>query len=121
MGIFDKLFKKRKFKNPEEDFVITITDKLIRVEHPNRKAEHVSWNNIQEIKLINTDSGPLLPDIWLALIGEEDGCLIPHGAKGFDEIYDIVSKYEGFNFEEAIKSFTTAGNAEFHLWTRKSS
>ena len=121
MGIFNKLFKKKKSKNPEEDFIITITDKLIRVEHPDRKTEQVFWNNIQEIKLINTDSGPWLLDIWLALFGKEDGCLIPQGAKGFDEVYDIVSKYEGFNFEEASKSFTTTENAEFHLWTRKPS
>ncbi len=119
MGFFDNLFKKRKPKNPEDDFHVTITDTLIRVEHPVRKTEQVLWENIQEIKLINTNQGPWLPDVWLALLGEEDGCLIPQGVKGFDEVYDIVSKYDGFNFENAIKSMTCTDNAEFNLWTKK--
>ena len=104
---------------PEDAFVITITEELIKIEHPDRKTEQVLWDNIQVIKLINTDQGPWLPDVWLALIGKEDGCLIPQGAKGFDEIYNIVSKYSNFDFANAIKSMTCTDNAEFHLWSRE--
>ena len=119
MSFFDRLFKKAKPKIPEDDFTVTITGKFIKVEHPQRKTEQVLWENIKQIKLINTDQGPWLPDIWLALLGDEDGCLIPQGAKGFDEVYDIVSKYEGFNFENFIKSMSCTDNAEFDLWTKK--
>ena len=98
---------------------MTITDKFIRVEHPRRKTEQVLWENIQQIKLINTDQGPWSPDVWLALLGNEDGCLIPQGAKGYNEVYDIVSKYEGFNFDNVIKSMACACNNEFDLWTKK--
>jgi len=119
MNFFDKLFRKPKPKNPEDDFTVTITDKSIKVEHPHREIEQVLWENIQQIKLINTDQGPWLPDIWLALLGNEDGCLIPHGAKGFNEVYDIVSKYEGFNFENFAKSMSCTDNVEFDLWTKK--
>ena len=105
--------------HPEDDYVITITDIFIKVEHPQRKTEQVLWDNIRTIKLINTDQGPWLPDVWLALMGREDGCLIPQGAKGFNEVYDIISKYENFDFANAIKSMTCAENAEFHLWSRK--
>jgi hypothetical protein len=103
-------------RNPEDDFVVTITDSLVRVEHPVRKTEDIYWKDIQEISLINTDAGPVSPDIWLALIGENSGCLIPQGAKGYDEVYDIVSKYEGFNFENVIRSMACADNARFLLW-----
>jgi len=119
MSFFDKLFRKTKPKNPEDDFTVTITDKFIKVEHPQRKTEQVLWENIQHIKMINTDKGPLTPDVWLALFGKEDGCLIPQGAKGFKEVYDIVSKYEDFNFENVIKSMSCADNAEFDLWMKK--
>ena len=122
MGIFNKLFKRqepKKATNPESDFLVTITDIYIRVDHPNRKTEQVLWDNIQEIKLINTDEGPWFPDIWLALIGKEDGCLIPHMAKGFDEVYEIISKYEKFNFENWCKSMTCTDNAEFPIWIKK--
>ena len=119
MGLFDNLFGKSKPKNPEDDFKVTITDELIRVEHPQRKTEQILWNDIKEIKLINTDAGPFAPDVWLTLLGDESGCLIPQGAKGYDTIYDIVSKYENFDFENVIKSMSCSDNAEFHLWTRK--
>ncbi len=105
--------------NPEDAFVVTITEDLVKIKHHDRKTEQVQWDNIQTIKLINTDQGPWLPDVWLALIGKGDGCLIPQGAKGFDEIYNIVSKYPNFNFANAIKSMTCTDNAEFHLWSRE--
>jgi len=105
-------------KNPEDDFKVTITDVLIKVEHPERKTEQVHWATIWQIKLINTDAGPLQPDVFLALFGKDEGCLIPQGAKGYDEVYNIVSKYEGFDFGGVIKSMTCSDNAEFLLWTK---
>jgi hypothetical protein len=122
MGLFDKLFKMKEAEKPwapEQDYIVTITETYIRVEHPERKTEQVMWANIQEIKLINTDDGPWFPDVWLALLGKEDGCVIPQSARGYDEVYDIVSKYEGFNFENVINSMRCTDNAEFPLWTKK--
>ena len=50
MSIFQKIFGTS--KNPEDDFVITITDKLIKVEHPRRETEQILWKDINKIKLI---------------------------------------------------------------------
>jgi len=119
MGFFNNLFLKEKSKNTEDDFIVTITDNYVRVEHPNRKTEEICWNDIIEIRFINTNTGPFAPDIWLALIGSSSGCLIPQGAKGCDKIYDIVSKYDGFDFENVIKSMSSSDNEQFLLWTRK--
>lgn len=115
MSIFGRLFHRAA---PEDHYHVEITDKFISVEHPKRAKELIEWKNIEAIKLINTDAGPAAPDVWLALLGHEQGCLIPQGAKGFDEVYDIVSKYPGFDFSEAGKSFTCADNAEFLLWRK---
>lgn len=113
------LFEKTKAKNPEDDFNVIITDEFIRVEHPRRKTEQILWKDINEIRFINTDEGPFVLDVWLALIGENSGCLVPQGAKGFDTVYDIVSKYENFNFENVIKSMSCSSNEQFELWKRK--
>jgi hypothetical protein len=118
MGIFDKLFGKRKSKNPEDDYKVTVTEELILVEHPRRKTEQILWKDITEIKLINTDEGPWLPDVWLTLLSKDGGCLIPQGAIGYDTVYDIVSKYDGFDFENVIKSMSCTDNMQFQLWTR---
>lgn len=119
MGILDMIFGKTNPKNPEDDFIVTITDAFVKVEHPHRKTEQIEWKDINEIKLLNTDAGPVAPDVWIALLGENSGCIIPQGCKGSDEVYNIVSKYENFNFENVIKSMSCTDNEEFHLWTKK--
>ncbi|MBF4505120.1 hypothetical protein IRZ83_00480 [Flavobacterium sp. JLP] len=119
MGILQKIFGKSKPKNPEDNFLVTITKEFIRVEHTERKTEEILWNDIKEIKLINTEDGPFLPDVWLALLGENSGCLIPHGTKGFEAVYDIISKYENFNFDNFISSMSCTDNKEFLLWKKE--
>ena len=116
MGLFD--FLKGKPKQPEDFFVVTITNEKVTVEHPQRKKEEVKWIDIETIKIITTDQGPFQPDVWLALLGRETGCLIPQGAKGYDEIYDTVSKYEDFNFENVIKAMGSTDNEEFLVWEK---
>lgn len=118
MGILQKIFRKPGPKNPEDNFVVTITKEFVRVEHPGRETQEILWRDIEEIKLINTDAGPLAPDIWLALLGLDSGCLIPHGAKGFETVYEIISKYENFNFDNFIASMSCSDNAEFLLWEK---
>ena len=113
MGLFTK-----RPKNPEDEFKITVTDDFVRVEHPRRKMEEIRWGDINEIRLINTDAGPAAPDVWLALIGTESGCLLPHRTHGYDAVYDIVSKYDGFNFQNVIRSMSSAENEQFMLWEK---
>jgi hypothetical protein len=115
MKIFDKILGKP--HQPEDDYMVTITDKSIMVEHPKRETESIKWDDINIILIVNTDQGPWAPDVWLTLIGNKSRCSIPQGAKGFEEVYDIVSKYNGFNFENFIKSMSCTDNAEFLLWT----
>jgi len=122
MGLFDvfgKIFKGKGVPHqPEVAYKVTITEQGVQVEHPQRKTESIRWQDIDEVRLINTDEGPWLPDVWLALIGQETGCLIPQGAKGYDEVYDIVSQYEGFNFENVMKSMCCTSNEQFELWKK---
>lgn len=119
MGILDRLFGKLKPKNPEDEYLITATEEFIKVEHPRRETETILWKDIEAIKLINTDEGPFAPDIWLVLIGKDSGCLIPQGSKGFETVYNIVSEYENFNFENFIESMSCTDNAEFLLWRKE--
>lgn len=117
MGFFFNLFKP-KLKHPEDYYTVIVTEKFVRVEHPKIKTEQIAWSEIKVIKLINTDKGPWAPDIWLTLIGENSGCMIPQGAKGYDEVYEIVSKYENFDFEKVIESMTCTDNKDFILWRK---
>jgi len=122
MGIWNKLFGSKSDnanrKQPEDYYETEITDAYVKVTHPKRKDEQIDWNEIEEIKLINTDEGPFLPDVWLMLMGNGKGCSIPQGSEGWTKVYDIVSKYEGFNFENVIKSAGCTDNETFDLWKK---
>lgn len=117
-NFLNKLFKKSVTIQPEEKYIVTISDEYVRVEHSKYKPEQVSWAELKVVKLINTNAGPLAPDIWLTLMDNNSTCFIPHGSKGFDDVYAVISKYEGFRLENVIKSMACTENAEFLLWER---
>ena len=119
MNFFKNLFSSTKRKEPEDYYETTITEEFVRVEHPKRETEQILWKDIEAIKLINTDAGPAAPDIWLALLGKNSGCLIPHGSVGFENVYVIISKYDNFDFENFTNSMRSTENEEFLLWKRK--
>ena len=118
MNLSKKIFSKTEIKQPEDYFEVTITDTFLEVTHPKIDTKQILWKEINEIKLINTNAGPFLPDIWMSLRGENSSCLIPHGSLGFNKVYDIVSKYKGFDFENVTKSMRCTDNQEFLIWKR---
>lgn len=73
MGFLKNIFGKKATQNLEDDFKVTITKDFVRVEHRERKTEEIFWEDIKEIRFINTDTGPFAIDVWLALIGENCG------------------------------------------------
>lgn len=104
---------------PESEFVVTVTSDFVRVEHPSITTQNIFWSDLNEVSIITTDEGPLNPDVWLVLKGDVGGCRIPQGCTGYDSVYDIVSAYDGFDFDEVIKAMTSTDNNEFLLWQRK--
>ena len=107
-------------KQVNSPFTVTITDEFVQIEHTKRRTEKVRWDDLIEIWMIDTDAGPAVPDIWMALVGANGGCLIPTSdCNGYEQVYDIVSKYEGFNFQNVIRSMSTAHNERFLLWRKK--
>ena len=104
--------------NPEFEYKVTITDEFVRVYHPDQKTQEISWAAVKKISLVNTGDGPFLPDVWLTLSGDDAICSIPQGSPGYDEVYEIVSKYPGFDFNNVINSMLSTGKEEFSLWTK---
>ena len=103
-------------------FSITITSEYVQIDHPKRKPERICWDDIVEIWIITTDDGPFLPDVWLALCGTNSGCLIPdEDHDDYMKVYDIVSKYEGFDFQNVVNAASCAINNRFLVWRKKGS
>lgn len=118
MGILQRLFNVFGAKSPESFYEVKVTDQSVSVSHPKHGIEKINWNQINQIKLVNTDVGPAGIDIWLNLVGDNTECFIPHGHQGFQEVYDIVSKYNNFNFNNFIESMSCTDNKEFLLWEK---
>ena len=104
--------------NPEELFIVVMTEHGVACEHPRRKREFIEWDQINEISIVTTDEGPFAPDVWLLLIGDETGCSIPQGAVGYQELYDRISRFPGFDFKAVIAASACADNAQFMCWKR---
>ena len=52
-------------------------------------------------------------------MGKNSGCSMPHSAPKYGDVFEIISKYEGFNFDEYIKSVSCTKNARFEVWEKK--
>ncbi|MDQ3017989.1 MAG: hypothetical protein M3R25_14855 [Bacteroidota bacterium] len=95
---------------------ILVSPESVAVEHPDRMTINMKWDDIEEINLVNSDQGPFLDDVWLQLKSKADTIFLAQGKQGYDEVYDIVSQYQGFNFDNVIESMTCTGNETFLLW-----
>lgn len=119
MNYLEKILQRSDAEIVELGFRIEITIDFIKVEHfiyPD--TEILYWDNLLEIRLVNTDKGPFLPDVWLVLIdNEHNACFVPQDLPAFQTIYDIVSKFPNFNHQNVIQSMTSTHNAEYHLWS----
>ena len=102
----------------ETTFNINITNDSINVKRQNVKAKERKWVDISEIYLMNTDITPFDVDIWLVLIGKKNRCIVPFDTKSYDEIYEVISRYDGFNFDNVNKSMSCTGSKFFPLWKK---
>jgi len=121
-----KIFSKKQKPAPSEQNLNTTNLKVIidqegvRVTRLNGKVEEIKWDDIGEISIITTSDGPFMDDVFLCLssVGGRTGCAIPSTADGYNEVYDLVSKFEGFNFQKYIDSMSCAIDAKFVLWEK---
>jgi len=108
-------------KNQNTTNLNIIVDKNgVRINRLNGKTEEIKWDEIGEVSIITTSDGPFTDDVYLCLHSTDDktGCAIPSTVNGYNEVYDIVSKYEGFDFKTVIEAMSCATDAKFTLWKK---
>ena len=103
---------------PEASFVVEVDDNEVRCTRPNGDIERVQWSDLKGVIIKTTDEGPLLPDVFLVLVGSQGGCVIPQGAIGEDKLMDRLQKLPGFDNEAVIAAMTYTGNKEFLCWKK---
>lgn len=82
------------------------------------RTETVLWDDLMEVRIITTDEGPLMDDVFWLLVGDNGGCAVPSGAEGAKELLARLQQLPGFRNDVAIKALTCTSNAEFLCWKR---
>ncbi len=82
--------------------------------------EQIRWNDIDEIRIITTDSGPYAEDVFFVLVdAEKRGCLVPHDAAvQFKLLEQLQSRFEGLDNAAIIKAMGRTSNADFLVWKK---
>jgi hypothetical protein len=57
-------------------------------------------------------------DVFLALFKSEKGCLVPSEADVYNDVYEKVSKLDGFNYSKVIEAMSSTTNNEFICWEK---
>ena len=104
---------------PGGPYQVIVTDESISCTHPKRGTELIRWDEINEIRLVTTSDGPLLPDMWYLFVGDDGGCSVPSEAKGFDQLWDIFkTRFPGFDYQGIIQAGTS--DDQRVLWKKSS-
>lgn len=103
----------------ENDFKVSLTPESIKVESHHRGTEEVKWSEIKKVSIVTNDKGPFTADVFMVLLTDIEGCVIPQGNNYYTEVYDKVTAFENVNFENVIKAMSSSENNEFVIWKSK--
>lgn len=77
--------------------------------------ERIRWEHLVEVRIVTTDEGPLLEDVfWLLLDANEKGIVIP-GAD-IAPLLSTLQKLPRFDNEAVIRAAASTDNASFVAW-----
>ena len=98
--------------------VVSFDDKTIICRRPHLAVEKITWDELREIEILTTDTGPILEDVFWVLHGDDKGCVIPQVADGFSELMERLQKLPGFKNQVVIDAMASATNARFCVWQK---
>jgi hypothetical protein len=100
------------------DYRLLITKEEVACEHPKRPRESIRWDDVNRIWYVTTSDGPWLPDQWILLEEEHEGCSFPTEATGFDGMWDeLKQRFADFDYEPLIRGETD--DARHLCWERQ--
>jgi hypothetical protein len=108
----------RPYLDPESRFVVRLSDTDVVCARPDGTRERVTWDELQRVEIVNTSDGPMRPDTFWLLVGDEGGCAIPWGATGEPELIERLQQLPGFSNEAVIGAATDTGDARRTCWVR---
>ncbi len=84
--------------------------------------EHVAWDDIVRVRIMTTDQGPQLEDVFFILDGRNgNGCMIRHDLAVQGQLLKALQgRLEGMNNEAVIEAMLSIEKRMFTVWEEKS-
>lgn len=83
-------------------------------------VERIDWAEVAEISVLTTDDGPCAEDAFIVFCNPEtgQGCLVPNGADGTDELVEKICGMPGFDEKTFIHAMGCTSNEQFLCWRK---
>lgn len=100
----------------ENQFIVTVTEELIQCQRPDGKVESVCFDDLRGVVIETTDRGPFGTDVFWILAGEHCDCIIPMGAQGEKDLFDVFKRLPSFDFQGMLMAMGSTENERFVVW-----
>ena len=107
-----KLFPRRKA-------VVAFDERGVTCNRPDGTMEEVTWEELECVEIVTTDTGPFVEDVYWVLHGLERGCVVPDEAEGCKELLERLQRLPGFNNHAVMDAMSCTSNARFLVWERE--
>lgn len=123
-SIFDKkpffpldfLANSSKIKEP----IITVDQYEIKCDYPSEnKEEIIQWKKINKIKILTTDEGPYVCDVFVVLYDSKGNrVIIPQENEKCQLIIDRIFEFPNFDYKTTTIAMSSAENNWFEVWNK---
>jgi hypothetical protein len=97
---------------------VQIDDEGVAVE-TKKGIERVSWSEVQKVRILTTNEGPWVEDVYFLLEANGKGCAVPHGAAVRTKLLEeLQTRLSGVRDDRVIEAMACAGNNIFTIWER---
>lgn len=83
-------------------------------------VEHVTWEEVQKVRILTTNEGPFVEDVYFLLEAQGGrGCAVPHEAAVRTKLLEeLQSRLPGLQDEKVIEAMGCTDNNSFTIWER---
>ncbi len=116
MGLFGNVFKKFGNAASGNTKKSNHEDGLVPLARSASNNERIRWDEIERIEFKNIVEGSVKPNVFLVITGAGKRNEIAQKDSVYQDVYNVVSNYEGFDLTKVIESMACTENATFLLW-----
>lgn len=101
---------------------VTLDDAGVTQKLRGGEVIHISWNDLTEMSVTTTDSGPFVEDVYFNLLGRDGRrCVVPQASPVTDQLVRKLLQLPGFDSAAFGRAMCSTDHATFLCWRRPDS